>query len=55
MQSFPDSWSVSYFFYGGEWDTGMFGVFTAGSVVKECNIRRRYETRHAERYRGLQG
>jgi len=25
------------------------------SVVKECNIRRHYETHHAERYHGLQG
>jgi len=40
-------------FYGGKWDTGLFDVFT--SVVKEYNIRRHYETHHAQRYLGLQG
>jgi len=27
---FQHSWSISYYFYGGECDTCMFGVFTAG-------------------------
>ena len=52
---FQDSWSVSYFF------TEMIGIPVClvcsqqVSVVKEYNIRRHYETHHAERYRGLQG
>jgi len=52
---FQDSWSVSYFF------TEMIGIPVClvcsqqVSVVKEYNIRRHYETHHAEKYRGLQG
>jgi len=30
MQNFPRQLARFLFFYGGEWDTCMFGVFTAG-------------------------
>ena len=52
---FQDSWSVSYLFTKVNGIPVFLVCSQQVSVVKEYNIRRHYETHHAERYRGLQG
>ena len=52
---FQHSWSVSYFFTEVNVIPVCLLCSQLVSVVNKYNIRRHYETHHAERYLGLQG
>ena len=52
---FEHSWSISYFFTEVNLIPACLVCSQSASVVNKYNIRRQYETHHAEIYRGLQG
>jgi hypothetical protein len=54
-RKFQEKWTENYFFIEYKRNPVCLICLHTVSVLKECNLMRHYNTKHAEKYENLQG